>query len=205
MEQVNNNLSLCLAAIAGKVDPNAVKYHNGLEYQLLKIAGMTEESGGGDDTPSENKYTAKKVTTYVPNPNQEMGRLAYMVTVDLGINDIPYKVFGINADIDGNVATCGHIESNTMVSQTTEFEGNTINFSQDDINASYVLTSNDLTDQVAILSVRAFFIHGLEGLGAQNFKLQMFIYPNMNTMGEEAPPAEKEMTITVTLVEDTGK
>lgn len=201
MEHVNNNLSLCLAAIAGKVDPNTIKYHNGLEYQLLKVAGMTEKSSGGGDTPSENKYTAKKVLT--SQQNQEMSRAAYMVTVDLGIDSIPYDVFGINADIDGYVATCRPIESNTMVFKKTEFEGDTITFSQDDVDASYVLPCMSQADQLAIRSVRAFFIHGSEGLVAQNFKLQMFIYQGAPI--SEEPPAEKEMTITVTLVEDTGK
>lgn len=201
MEHVNNNLSLCLAAIAGKVDPNTVKYHNGLEYQLLKIAGMTEESGGGDDTPSENRYTAKKVLTF--KPNQEMGKTAYMVTVDLGIASIPYDVFDIEADIDGHVVDYFNIDSNTMVATSIPFEGDTITFSQGNIDASYVLACRTLADHLAISSVRAFFINDSESLSDPSFKLQMFIYPG--TAEEQEPPAEKEMTINVTLVEDIGK
>lgn len=192
MEHVNNNLSLCLAAIAGKVDPNTVKYHNGLEYQLLKIAGMTEESGGsGDDTPSGNKYTAKRVTTF--KPNAEMGRDAYMVTVDLGVNEMPYEQSMISVIINDDEENYfqGRVLSNSMVMMLLPFDGDPITFSQDDIDDAFYMYHQH---EDYVNYIRGFFIGGGED---ENLRLQMFIYP-----AEDG--TEKEMTIDFTIEEYIG-
>ena len=205
MEHVNNNLSLCLAAIAGKVDPNAVKYHNGLEYQLLKIAGMTEESSGGDDTPSENMYTAKRVTTKwtVTSDSESLVKTAtaYMVTADLGVNEMPYEQSMISVIINDDEENYfqGRVLSNSMVMMLLPFDGDPITFSQDDVDDAFYMYHQH-GDYVNY--IRGFFIGGGEnenpgGGEDENLRLQMFIYP-----AEDG--TEKEMTIDFTIEEYIG-